>query len=98
MPILKKCIPVLVVLLLVVSCFTPYPPPTNEPNGNTIENNEPDNSTPVAEDSGTVYITETGSKYHLSSCRYLRSSKIQITLSSAKSQGYTPCSVCDPPR
>lgn len=48
--------------------------------------------------SSTVYITETGSKYHLGSCRYLHSSKIPIPLSDAIDQGYSPCSVCDPPR
>ena len=47
--------------------------------------------------SGTyVYITKTGKKYHTSTCRYLWNSKIKIRLSSAKSQGYTACSVCRP--
>ncbi len=45
----------------------------------------------------TVYITNTGTKYHRSSCHYLSSSKIPINLLDAKAQGYTPCSVCDPP-
>ena len=48
--------------------------------------------------STTVYITKTGEKYHRSGCRYLSSSKIAITLATAKARGYTPCSVCDPPR
>ena len=43
----------------------------------------------------TVYITHTGSKYHRSSCRYLRDSKIPISLEKAK-QSYGPCSVCRP--
>lgn len=46
----------------------------------------------------TVYITATGTKYHLSTCSYLASSKIAISLSSAKAQGYTPCSICNPPK
>ena len=45
-----------------------------------------------------VYITATGEKYHRAGCRYLSQSKIAVRLSDAKSQGYTPCSVCDPPR
>jgi competence protein ComEC len=45
----------------------------------------------------TVYITNTGEKYHLGSCRYLKKSKIAISLSDAKARGYTPCSVCHPP-
>ena len=45
----------------------------------------------------TVYITDTGSKYHRHGCRYLRNSSHAVTLSNAKSLGYTPCSVCNPP-
>lgn len=45
----------------------------------------------------TVYVTRTGSKYHRLSCRYLRRSRIPISLKKAK-QSYTPCSVCRPPR
>ncbi len=43
----------------------------------------------------TVYITKTGSKYHKAGCRYLRQSKIAISLSEAK-KNYEPCSVCNP--
>ncbi|MCJ7586737.1 MAG: fibronectin type III domain-containing protein [Candidatus Aminicenantes bacterium] len=45
----------------------------------------------------TVYITNTGTKYHRDGCQYLASSKIAINLLDAKAQGYTPCSVCNPP-
>lgn len=45
----------------------------------------------------TVYVTRTGSKYHRLSCRYLRQSRITISLKEAK-QSYTPCSVCKPPQ
>lgn len=44
--------------------------------------------------STTVYITNTGSKYHRYGCQYLRQSCIAISLSSAKAQGYTACSKC----
>ncbi len=46
----------------------------------------------------TVYITNTGGKYHQGGCRYLHSSKYSKTLSEAKALGKTPCSVCDPPQ
>lgn len=46
----------------------------------------------------TVYITKTGHKYHRAGCRYLSRSEIAITLSQAKAEGYTPCSVCNPPQ
>lgn len=45
----------------------------------------------------TVYVTRTGIKYHLSDCRYLRKSRIPMTLSEAK-RTYGPCKICRPPR
>ena len=46
--------------------------------------------------SKTVYITNTGSKYHKSSCGYLSKSKISISKDKAVNQGYTSCSKCKP--
>lgn len=64
-------------------------------NGNSITNKAP----PQTEQKEvTVYITKTGAKYHNAGCRYLSKSMIPISLKSAKSSGYTPCSVCGPPR
>lgn len=45
---------------------------------------------------GTVYVTESGSKYHKSSCSYLSSSKIAMSCDDAIDAGYTPCSRCKP--
>lgn len=45
-----------------------------------------------------VYITKTGSKYHTSGCKSLRSSKIEVTLEQALAEGFEPCSLCNPPR
>ena len=44
----------------------------------------------------TVYITKTGHKYHRGSCRYLKRSKISISLANAELRGLGPCSVCRP--
>ena len=44
----------------------------------------------------TVYITNTGEKYHSGGCRYLKKSKIPISRSDALAQGYGACSVCNP--
>lgn len=41
-----------------------------------------------------VYVTDTGSKYHRAGCRYLWNSKRKVSLTSAKSFGYSACSVC----
>lgn len=49
------------------------------------------------DDNIIVYVTRTGHKYHRDGCRYLRKSKIPMTLKEAKEAGYEPCSVCDPP-
>lgn len=61
--------------------------------GNTASKPKPPETDNVAE----VYITETGGKYHTGGCRYLKKSKIPISLQKAKSQGYEPCGVCHPP-
>ena len=45
----------------------------------------------------TVYITETGSKYHSDGCQYLKKSQIAISLDEAK-KSYEPCSKCHPPQ
>ncbi|KRU23801.1 hypothetical protein VT91_37860 [Clostridium sporogenes] len=44
----------------------------------------------------TVYKTRTGSKYHSSGCRYLKKSCYETTVSQARNEGLTPCSVCNP--
>ena len=44
----------------------------------------------------SVYVTRTGSKYHREGCKYLRGSQIRMSKKSARSGGYSPCSVCKP--
>ena len=39
----------------------------------------------------TVYITDTGSKYHNAGCRHLKESRHAISLSEAQARGYEPC-------
>lgn len=43
-----------------------------------------------------VYVTETGSKYHLNGCQYLRKSQIATPLWKAQ-MNLSPCSNCKPP-
>ncbi|MBM7561961.1 hypothetical protein [Fusibacter tunisiensis] len=45
-------------------------------------------------ESSTVFITNTGVKYHLESCFHLRKSKIPIDLQEAVNRGYTSCKNC----
>jgi hypothetical protein len=64
----------------------------------------PASTTPPASQPSTkpaelmVYVTETGEKYHLAGCRYLEHSAKAMTLAAAKAAGYTPCTVCKPPK
>lgn len=53
-------------------------------------------SAPTTTLSYTVYVTNTGTKYHRSWCSYLRNSKIAMDISKAKASGYTACSRCNP--
>ncbi len=43
-----------------------------------------------------VYITDTGLKFHLENCRYLKLSRHAMVLDSALAGGYTACKVCRP--
>ena len=66
------------------------PPPANytKPKKST-ENN----SVVSGNQNAVVYRTRTGSKFHRSSCSYLKS-KIETTVSEAKAMGLGPCSRC----
>ena len=44
----------------------------------------------------TVYVTNSGQKYHRGTCRHVTRSKYPLSVASAKYQGYSPCSVCKP--
>jgi len=45
----------------------------------------------------TVYVSDTGEKYHRGNCRHLDESQYAIPLSRAVS-AYDPCNVCHPPQ
>lgn len=49
---------------------------------------------PEPDGSEIVYVTESGTKYHRSGCQHLKKSAIEIPLSRAEANGYTPCSKC----
>jgi len=42
----------------------------------------------------TVYITDTGKKYHAKNCDKAKTGKKGIDLATAKKQGYEPCKFC----
>jgi competence protein ComEC len=79
---------IILILALVMSGAVAAPVPTQAP--------PPQRQAQTKEQ--TVYITKTGKKYHRGTCRYLSRSKIPVSLKDAQSNGYTPCSVCNPPR
>ena len=45
----------------------------------------------------TVYITDTGSKYHTKKCYHLKKSCSEISLEEAVEDSYDPCLNCVPP-
>ena len=45
----------------------------------------------------TVFISETGNRYHVETCGSLRASKIPVPLTEAVRRGLTPCGRCQPP-
>ena len=50
-----------------------------------------------AGESVTVYVTNSGGKYHRDTCSSLRQSKIAVSLKDAVDSGYEACAVCKPP-
>ena len=57
---------------------------------------QPAVTTKASSSDATVYVTNSGKKYHRGSCRYLSKSKIPISKTDAGNQGYGACSVCKP--
>jgi len=68
----------------------PEPEPEPVPAPVVTPEPEPEPAPAPAPSDPTVYVTNTGAKYHTGGCQYLSSSKIAISLSDAISQGYTP--------
>ncbi len=48
----------------------------------------------VAEKESIYYCTDTGKKYHMGNCRYLHSSKNEISYEETKVRCLTPCKIC----
>ncbi|OYU95554.1 MAG: hypothetical protein CFE21_10445 [Bacteroidetes bacterium B1(2017)] len=42
----------------------------------------------------TVYVTESGKKYHAKNCDIVKTGKKGLELAEAKKQGYEPCKSC----
>jgi len=68
------------------------------PPDNSSEGSMQPSTSAVGGSGRTVYITNTGKKYHSDGCRYLARSRIPISLEDAKTRGLTPCSRCGPPQ
>lgn len=62
------------------------PPPTIQPKAEEF----------ISDDSSSVYVTATGSKYHRKTCRYLKKSGAEIPKKDAELLGYSACKVCKP--
>ncbi len=63
-------------------------------NVNTLSGQQnADTTKKVESKEAIVYVTKTGTKYHSSSCSYLHSSKIEMSLKDAKAS-YGACSRC----
>lgn len=71
------------------------PAPVQPPQEAAVEPAAPVYTPPATnEQSYTVYITNTGSKYHRAGCRHLKDSQIAIDINDAIAQGYTACKDC----
>jgi micrococcal nuclease len=71
-------------------------PPWEFRNGKPVARSDPPKEKESQPNPDTVYITDTGRKYHKDGCRYLALSKKPIPLKDAKAKGLTACSACRP--
>ena len=71
------------------------PTPSSAPQVTTQTTPTPEPE-PATSNDIITYITNTGQRYHLESCRHLSQSKIETTLSDAKARGLTACGTCKP--
>ncbi|RXI44231.1 hypothetical protein DP145_11115 [Clostridium tetani] len=70
----------------------PQPKPSTKP---TVKP-KPQSKPQPNYNSGSIYITKSGKKYHRDGCRSLSRSKIAISKQDAINRGYKPCTVCNP--
>jgi uncharacterized repeat protein (TIGR02543 family) len=64
--------------------------------GNTL-NDSPSRISQQKQNVGhSVFIGNSGSKYHRKDCRTLRKGSSEININTAKSKGYTSCKICNP--
>lgn len=91
----KVLIGVEIIIILGLIIFISKPNTvTNDTNEDISTNTNVTYSDYSVED--TVYVTDTGTKYHKSGCQHLRKSKNAISKEKAIRQGYTACSKCNP--
>ena len=69
---------------------------TSKTTTQTTQSTSASAETPAQTTSYTVYVTNTGKKYHSAGCSYLRQSQIAKDKNTAISEGYTACSRCNP--
>jgi competence protein ComEC len=76
------------------SPIKPNAPPLSNPSGQSVRDysNGQTNNGDI-----TVFITNSGRKYHVDGCKGLSNSQIPITIKEAKKRGYEPCRMCNPP-
>lgn len=76
----------------------PIPPWQWRKSGNRAQREiQNQNANPrVLPQSGTVYVTNSGTKFHVGGCRHLAKSQIPISIAAAVNRGYTACGVCLP--
>ena len=70
--------------------------PTQLPEATAVTASPTIQTQPLDTGDDTVYITDTGKKFHRDGCRHLEESQHPISRADAKSRGYEPCGTCKP--
>lgn len=85
---------VLVLMVLVAVCIIIHIAIKDFGKERYINHNEIASASTVT--TSVVFVSETGTKYHMSDCRYLKYGSKRVYLDVAIKRGYTACSLCAP--
>lgn len=82
------------VLIIIMLFFASCAPDIVAAGGVVVRGDATTPTIPQTDD--TVFVTKSGSKYHLEDCSYLSDSSIPISREQAIAEGKEPCSKCLP--
>lgn len=85
----------IILILSLYICFKPSKSATNPTVLQVSSVNASQNDSLISSSSEQmVFVGKSGDRYHIAGCQYVNDNMIEVTVSEAEAQGYTPCKRC----